>query len=318
MTGRDRAGGDSVAIIDLGTITTRLLVRGPDTDIRHEPITRMGAELTRSGVIGERGLARVGAALAAHRRTIIESGTARVRVLGTAAARRAGDADDLSRLVSDVLDVELEIIDAATEARLAFAGAVLDAPGDDDDPVAVIDIGGGSTEFAVGTRRQGLVASSSVEVGAMVVGDTYLAHDPPWASELSAALSVIQLHLDDVRRELPSLAPVIEAGTVVGVGGTIATVAAVEIGMLVPNPAMLQGFTLAAGAVEEVFRTLATEGHDDRRHNPGLDADRVDLIVGGCAVLVETMRHLAIGRLRVSVRDLLDGAAAEFAKQPNL
>ncbi|MEZ5226806.1 MAG: hypothetical protein R2710_09050 [Acidimicrobiales bacterium] len=230
--------------------------------------------------------------------------------------RDAADRSDLAELVDRTLGVPLDIIDGAAEGRLAFAGAT--AARAAADPTAlfvVIDIGGGSTEFTYGNASDGVLGVYSIDVGASRVTSTYLESDPPHAAELSAALSVVQLHLDDVVREMPSLLAAISSGTVVGVGGTITTVGAVEIGLLDDDRSALEWFPLSVEAVEDVFRTLATEPRDARRYNPGLPENRVDLIVGGCCVLVETMRHLGIGEIVVTEFDLLDGAAAALRER---
>jgi exopolyphosphatase/guanosine-5'-triphosphate,3'-diphosphate pyrophosphatase len=116
------------------------------------------------------------------------------------------------------------------------------------------------------------------------------------------AVSVARTHLEDVTRELPGVQDV---RTVVGVAGTIATVAAVELGFY--DHDAVHGFRLTRDAAEDVFRTLATEPLADRRHNPGLQPERADVIVGGCCVLVAVMRHLDLDEIVVSEADLLDG-----------
>lgn len=305
----------TVAVIDLGTITTRLLIVGPEGEQRHQLVTHMGADLSVDGRIGPASLQRVRSALVEHRRRIDDASVpaGAVRVIATSAARDALDRDDLASLVAEVVGVPLDIIDGGTEGRLAFAGATAGMAVTD--PAAlctVIDIGGGSTEFSYGTANDGVLGVYSCPIGASGVDRTYLEHDPPTPAELSAALSVIQLHLDDVRREMPNVAAAIGSGTVFGVGGTITTVAAVEVGMIEHDAAAIEQFPLTREAVEDVFRTLATESAADRAFNPGLPAERVDLIIGGCCVLVESMRYLGIETIVVSERDLLDGVAAQL------
>ncbi len=303
---------DTVAAIDLGTITTRLLIVGPDTEHRVEPVTHMGADVDRTGRLGPSALERVRVALASHRSDLEAHDVRAVRVVATAAARAAADHDELAALVDEVIGADLEVLDGTTEGQLTFAGAFGGLEIGPSELVVVFDIGGGSTEWAYGTRADGLLGVHSADIGATRVTDAYFSHDPPSAAELSAALSVIQLHLDDAVRELGSLPAAIDSGTVLGVGGTIITVAAVELGMLAHDPGLLEGFVLTRDATEDVFRTLATEARVDRAFNPGLPADRVDSIVGGCCVLVEAMRHLGIPQLTVTRHDLLDGVVGEL------
>ncbi len=304
-----------VAIIDFGTITTRLLIvdaHGNEVE-RDQPVTRMGAALQTSGRIGPDALARVHAVLVDYQQRLSANGVTDIWAIATSAARDAADQDALAALVVDTLGVDLDIIDGETEGRLSFAGATAALAADDPSTLfVVIDIGGGSTEFSYGNAADGLLGVHSIDVGASRVTGTYLESDPPHAAELSAALSVIQLHLDDVVRAMPSLLAAIASGTVIGVGGTISTIGAVEIGLIGDDRSALDHFALSHEAAEDVFRTLATEPRDARRYNPGLPENRVDLIVGGCCVLVESMRHLTIDEIIVSEHDLLDGAAAEL------
>ena len=139
------------------------------------------------------------------------------------------------------------------------------------------------------------------------------ASDPPAPEELSNAFALVDAHLDDVLRELPS---VLEAATLLGTGGTITTVAAVEIGLPAYDRDALHHFELARPAAEDVFRTLATERLADRVHNPGLSRDRADIIVGGCCVLLGVMRRLDRKACIVCETDILDGIAGELAASP--
>tara|TARA_B100000953_G_scaffold153688_1_gene127051 strand:- start:210 stop:530 length:321 start_codon:yes stop_codon:yes gene_type:complete len=102
------------------------------------------------------------------------------------------------------------------------------------------------------------------------------------------------------------------AAALIGVAGTITTVAAVEIGLEPYDPQVIDGFVLRRESAEDVFRTLATEGLEDRMHNPGLEAARADVIVAGCCILVAVMRHWNFEKCMVRERDLLDGIAAEL------
>ena len=142
-------------------------------------------------------------------------------------------------------------------------------------PFTVLDIGAGSTEVATdagpdGGQGRGTVRSSSLPIGARTLTEAYLHQDPPGPAELSSALSVAELHYDDLRREMSGLDAALEAGTVLGVGA-IGQIAAVEIGLADPA-GPVDGYRLEKAAVEEVFRALATESAADRAHNPGLPA----------------------------------------------
>ena len=312
-----------VAAIDIGTISTRLCILdaraandASGTEIRKATVTHTGEGLRSSKRISADAFDRLRACLIEYRAEIDDAEVQSISVVATAVARNASNVAVLSALVAEVLGVELEVISGDREAELGFAGAVggLDAAVvDDRSMVLVIDVGGASTEFSLGSMRDGFERGYSADMGASLLTDAYLFADPPAADELSAALSIVELHVDDVRREVPGLADALgSSGVIVGVGGTISTMASVEIGLAAYDRAALHGFGLDRPAAEDVFRALATEPAVDRAFNPGLDADRVDLIVGGACVVVETMRQLDIDSITVSQSDLLDALVAEM------
>jgi exopolyphosphatase/guanosine-5'-triphosphate,3'-diphosphate pyrophosphatase len=230
-------------------------------------------------------------------------GSGGLRVVATSAARDASNGADLVAAVTDVLGVAPDIITGQDEAKLTFAGAVANL--DAEVPACVIDIGGGSTEFAVGGTAVDAVVS--VDVGSVRLTEGYLTSDPPAPEELANALGVVHDHLDDALRAVPAIEDV---ATLVGVAGTITTVAAIELGLAEYDRSVVHGFVLTRDAVEDVFRTLATEPLRDRVHNPGLPPERADVIVGGCCVLVAILRRLERAALVVSDSDLLDGITA--------
>jgi exopolyphosphatase/guanosine-5'-triphosphate,3'-diphosphate pyrophosphatase len=229
-----------------------------------------------------------------------------VRVVATLAARDAANRDELFAAITALVGTEPELLSGPEEARLSFEGAVRDldkATG----PFLVVDIGGGSTELAVGLETAD--ATCSLDVGAVRLTETDLHHDPPQPEELTNALGFVHDLLDDALRNAVPTAE--DAPVLVGVGGTITTVAAVEIGLAVYDRSQVHHFELRRDAVEDVFRTLATEPLAARVHNPGLQRERADIIVGGCCVLVAIMRRLHAGELIVCDADLLDALAAE-------
>jgi exopolyphosphatase/guanosine-5'-triphosphate,3'-diphosphate pyrophosphatase len=297
--------GARVAAVDVGTNSVRLLVADASgAELvpveRRMRITRLGQGVGTSGRLHPDALGRTLDVLREYRQVIEELGAERVRATATSAARDAANRDDLFTPATDILGIAPELLSGEEEGRLTFLGATagLSEPA----PYLVVDIGGGSTEFVVGNAEpEGLV---SVDVGCVRLTEGYLLSDPPAPEELSQAISVVDLHLEDVDRLLPAAK---EAQTVIGVAGTITTVAAVELGLPTYDPKATHHFRLSRAAAEDVFRTLATEPAEQRRHNPGLEPGRVDVIVGGTAILVSIMRHYGVEELLVSEADILDG-----------
>lgn len=301
------------AVIDLGSTSTRLIIGSTDEVVAREAIiTRMGSDLDPKRGLSDQTLLRLRSALETFSSAITNHGVDRVRVIATAAARELNDPGPLRALVEEVCETELEIISGDEEGRLGFLGVSQFI--DDPSPIAVVDIGGRSTEVIVGSAGDGVLGSLSMDAGAAKISDEFFELDPPGPEALSAALSVVGLHLDDLAREVPLAPTVLESGVVIGVGGTITTAAAVEIGLVEYDREVINGFELSKEAAEDVFRTLATETSADRAFNPGLQADRVDIIVGGMCMLVGLMRHFSVEALRVSEHDLLDGALSELLK----
>jgi exopolyphosphatase/guanosine-5'-triphosphate,3'-diphosphate pyrophosphatase len=224
-----------------------------------------------------------------------------VRIAATSASRDAANRADFFGPATEILGAEPELISGTEEAQLSFDGATRDLP-PVDGRTLVVDIGGGSTEFALGTDE--LESSLSVDMGCVRMTEKFLHHDPPLAEELSNALSVVEQHLDDVAREVPGAG---DAVRFVGLAGTVTTIAAVELGLAEYSRDAIHHFVLTRDAAEDVFRTLATEALEDRRHNPGLDPGRVDVIVGGCCVLLGIFRYFGFSECVVSEADILDG-----------
>jgi exopolyphosphatase/guanosine-5'-triphosphate,3'-diphosphate pyrophosphatase len=295
--------------IDIGTNSVRLLVAdvdGAGETASLEPldrrmhITRLGQGVDESRRLNSEAISRTIDVLREYRGALDELGVERTRATATSAARDAANRDDFFGPAADVLHFEPELLPGKEEARLSFLGAT--AGLEERAPFLTVDIGGGSTEFVVGTHEpEGLI---SVDTGSVRITEQYLRSDPPEPEELSEAVSVVRAHLADVDREVPAVR---EAGTLIGLAGTVTTVAAVELGLAEYDRTKIHHYRLSRSDAEEVFRTLATEPFEQRRHNPGLDPGRVDVIVGGTLILVTTMRTFEFNEMLVSEADILDG-----------
>lgn len=296
----------AVAAIDCGTNSTRLLVVDDRraTLERLMRITRLGRGTAATGVLADDAIERTVAVLGEYRAVMDAHGVERVRMTATSAARDAANRDAFFSAAADIVGTRPELLSGEEEARLSFLGAAAELD-PSDGPFLVVDIGGGSTEFAVGTTEP--VGVASADMGCVRLSEKYLHHDPPAPEELSQALSVARDWLDDVARDAPAVA---EARRLVGLAGTVTTVAAVELGLPHYDRDRIHHFLLSREAAEDVFRTLATETRAQRAHNPGLEAGRVDVIVGGAAILVAVMRYFDHHECLVSEADILDGLAA--------
>ncbi|MCU1484824.1 MAG: hypothetical protein JWN67_1570 [Actinomycetia bacterium] len=290
-----------VAAVDIGTNSTRLLVG----DDRRTTITRLGQGVDTTGRLDPAAMARTLDVLRAYGEAIRAAGAERVRAVATSAVRDAANRDEFLDAAEAALGTRPELLSGDEEGRLSFLGATasLDPA---DGPFLVFDIGGGSTEFVVGTTQpEGVL---SVDTGAVRLTEQWLASDPPTPEELSMAVSVARTHVEEVGRQLPAAK---QAKRLVGLAGTVTSVAAVELGYY--DPEAVHHFRLTRAAAEDVFRTLATESLVDRRENPGLQPERADVIVGGCCILVSVLRHFEADEVLVSETDILDGIVASIS-----
>jgi exopolyphosphatase / guanosine-5'-triphosphate,3'-diphosphate pyrophosphatase len=298
-----------VAAIDCGTNSTRLLVAGPagETITRRMHITRLGQGVDQTRRLAPEAIERTLSVLRDYRAVMDGAGVGAARMTATSAARDAANREDFFGPAEAILGFRPELLAGEEEGRLSFAGATasLDPA---DGPFLVVDIGGGSTEFSVGPDPAGdrltPAGVMSVDIGCVRLTERFLHGDPPRPEELAQALSVVEDYLDDVRREIPGVAA---ARRLVGLAGTVTTVAAVEIGLAEYDTDRIHHFVLTRDAAEDVFRTLAMEKRADRLFNPGLEPARVDVIVGGCVVLVAILRRFGFSECLVSEQDILDG-----------
>jgi exopolyphosphatase/guanosine-5'-triphosphate,3'-diphosphate pyrophosphatase len=298
---------DRFAVMDQGTNSTRLLVAEPTADggfvdlARDLVITRLGQGVDGSGRLAPQALERVldvvdryvGRARALHARTI--------RMTATAAVRDASNRDELARAIAERTGSPLEIASGEQEAELSFVGATrgLEA----DAPFLVVDIGGGSTEFVLGTDRP--AAAISVQMGSVRLTERFVRHDPPTRDETDAIAAFVGQRLEDVRAAVP----VADARTLVAVAGTSTTVQAIALGLDRYDPDRIHRSWLSTSDAERVADDLAAMSTAERAALPVMAPGRADVIATGARILVTLMRDLGFERALVSETDILDGLA---------
>lgn len=299
--------GPTVAAIDIGTNSTRLLIRRADQVLTREmQTTRLGAGVDRTGRLDPEAIERTLTCLREYRDLIDNHNVSSLRMTATSAARDAENRETFFAGVEASLGERPELLSGDDEGQLAFAGATgeLDP---EQGPFLVVDIGGGSTELAFGTTSASAVMS--LDIGSVRLTEKYLEHDPPRPEELHACISVTEAWLDEVALAHPQIKT---AKTCVGTAGTFSTAAAVEIGLAEYDRDAIHHFRLTRAAAEDVFRTLATEPVAQRGTNPGLPSDRADIIVGGMCILIKVMRFFDLDECLISESDILDGLAASL------
>jgi exopolyphosphatase / guanosine-5'-triphosphate,3'-diphosphate pyrophosphatase len=300
-----------VAALDCGTNSTRLFVCAPDGSalVRLMRITRLGEGVDATGKLSPEAIERTAVALRAMRAEMDRFGVERARLVATSAVRDAANRGEFVRAASEAAGVEVEILEGTEEGRLAYAGARSDLdPGDGDD--VVVDIGGGSTELVVAT--DGVVGAVSLDLGCVRLTERFFHSDPPTRAEVDRAIAGIDAELRRAFEVLPSLSRLRPASRLVGLAGTVSTLAALEQGLSEYDRAKIHHFVLTASAVAQWCAVLASEPASARGERPGMVAGREDVIVGGALVLREVLSALDFAACTVSEADLLDGIAADL------
>lgn len=322
-----------IAAIDCGTNSLRLLIaedlpagapdrargsrsRGAEGHMvrdvcRIMRIVRLGEGVDETGRLSTAAIDRVRAVLEEYvllmRRERVEA----VRMVATSATRDAENRADFFAMTSELLDrvapgAVAEVIGGTEEASLSFAGAVGDlslGPG----PVCVIDLGGGSTECAVGRPGDAtLMGSVSMQMGCVRLTEKIMRSDPPAPREIDRARAYIRARLDEVRAAVP----VAEAGTFVGCAGTFTTLSALAQGLERYDPAAIHGSRLRFDALRAVTGRLIGETAATRALNPVIHPGRADVIGAGAVIVEELMRFVedyGASSFLVSEKDILDG-----------
>ncbi|GAB4049340.1 Ppx/GppA phosphatase family protein [Catellatospora paridis] len=296
--------GDAVAAIDCGTNSIRLLITENGRDVeRLMRIVRLGAGVDRTGRLDPAAIERTRVALAEYRGLIESHGVTRIRMVATSATRDAANAADFHDMVRATLGQPAEIISGDEEAALSFAGAVtgLDGSG----PYLVVDIGGGSTEFVRGRRT--VDSSISMDIGCVRMTERHLPADPPTPAQLDAATRDIDAAVAQALAHVGT-AP----ATLVGVAGTVTTLAGIALGLDHYDSARIHHSVLPAVTVERLAAQLSAMDHDARAAIPVMHPGRVDVIIAGGLILREIMRQSGFGEIVVSEHDILDGIAASI------
>ena len=291
-------GKSRYGAIDVGTNSVRLLIASREGEQvvplhREMETTRIGAGTRATGRLSPAGAARTLAVLRRYRGVLAAWQVGRARAVATSAVREASNGAEFAVRASRVLGFPLEVIGGREEAYLSYQGAARGLPGVE--RPLVVDIGGGSTELT--WLRDGQLQAHSLPLGAVGVTE-----NP----------SLLDL-LDDYQPLLAELAE--QRGiTLVGVGGTATTLAAIEQGMTVYDPQRVQGYPLERAAVERIWRRLAGLPLAERRQVAGLQPARADIILAGIRILLEIMRRTGRDRLIVGESDLLYGMVWELSE----
>jgi exopolyphosphatase / guanosine-5'-triphosphate,3'-diphosphate pyrophosphatase len=331
-----------VAAIDCGTNSIRLLIadlepklqdsergrgaadpghssRAPLTDLTREMrIVRLGEGVDRTGRLSQAALDRTMTALREYAGLIAEAKPEAIRMVATSATRDASNAQEFTDRVVDVLGVSPEVISGDEEAWLSFTGATrelagtpLAAEGSCPPPYLVTDIGGGSTEFVLGgadARSQlprDLLQARSVNIGCVRLTERHLHGDPPAPAEIAPTVKDIDAALDQVTAAVQ----LDRAQTLVGLAGSVTTVAAIALGLDRYIPDRIHHSRIPVEQVHEITGRLLGMTRAERAEIPGMHPGRIDVIAAGALILDRIMTRFDFAEVLVSEHDILDGIA---------
>jgi exopolyphosphatase/guanosine-5'-triphosphate,3'-diphosphate pyrophosphatase len=299
-----------VAAIDCGTNSIRLLVADIDVDAgtlrdidRRMEIVRLGQDVDRTGRFAPDALERTIDACRGYADVVRATGAERLRFVATSASRDVSNRDEFAAGVLGALGVAPEVVTGDEEAALSFAGATRELAGGVAEPVLVVDIGGGSTEFVLGTGT--VRAARSVDIGCVRMTERHLHSDPPTAPEVAAARADIDAAISLAHDTVP----LDQAQTLVGLAGSVTTVAAMALDLPRYQPERIHHARITADDVRLISARLLSMDHDARAALPFMHPGRVDVIGAGALVLAALLDRVPVGEVVVSEHDILDGIA---------
>ncbi|MEI5672919.1 MULTISPECIES: Ppx/GppA phosphatase family protein [unclassified Nocardioides] len=293
-----------VAAIDCGTNTVKLLIGDlPEIAVRETRMVRLGQGVDATGRLADEALERAFAALDEYAELVrahavpVES----IRFCATSATRDASNADVFAAGVRERLGVEPEVLSGVEEAGLAFAGAVRDLREHPAEPVLVLDIGGGSTELILGDTSPQVACS--LDLGSVRLHERHVRSDPASMDEVHACVRDIDTALESAPVDIAA------AASVVGVAGTVTTIAAGVLDLPAYDRDAIDQVRLSFDDVHAMVGRLVGMTVAERLELPWMHPGRADVIDAGALILSRVLRRASVDELVVSEADILEGIA---------
>jgi exopolyphosphatase / guanosine-5'-triphosphate,3'-diphosphate pyrophosphatase len=298
-----------VAVIDIGTNSTRLLIAdvagGRVAEVqRRSRVTRLGRGVDLSGQLSVEAIEAACEAIGDYVSLYEEAQVDKVVAIATSAVRDASNGDAFIAELRERFVLSARVLDGGEEARLTYLGATAERP--PPAPVLVIDIGGGSTELIVGTGSE-IGFHVSLQAGVVRHTERHVASDPPGTAELEALAGDLRGPIEEAAAAMPGPGP----KTGIAVAGTPTSLAAIEIGLEPYDSERVHGHALTLPAIQRLLSRLASVPLGERGEIPGLHPHRAPTIVAGVVILIETMRAFDLDRVEVSEHDILYGVAID-------
>ncbi|GAB3535451.1 Ppx/GppA phosphatase family protein [Arthrobacter tecti] len=310
------------AAVDCGTNSIRLLIADVDDEgrladvVRLMRVVRLGQGVDATGRLAPEALERTLTAVDEYAGLIAENAVDRVRFVATSATRDADNRDEFIDGVRTRLGVEPEVVSGSEEAELSFAGASSVLGSEADEPVLVADLGGGSTEFVVGSHGR-VTAARSMDMGCVRFTERFLPSDPPTDTEIAAAEAEVGRMID----EADAAVDLASVRGIIGVAGSITTVTAHALKLPEYLSDRIHGAELSVAEVHDAATSLLHLPRSERAALPYMHPGRVDVIGAGALIWRTIVRRVAEatgGRVQGAVaseHDILDGIALSAAAQ---
>jgi exopolyphosphatase / guanosine-5'-triphosphate,3'-diphosphate pyrophosphatase len=301
-----------IAVVDVGTNTTRLYVADVENGqvveelTRISRVTRLGAGVDASGQLAAEALAREYTVLDEYHDLLDSTRPDRSVAVMTSAVRDAANGREFADDVGARFGLDVHVLSGDEEARLTYLGATDGL--EDNDETLVFDIGGGSTELVIGHGDK-LDFHVSTQAGVVRQADRHIRSDPPTPRELDEVAQ-------DVRAILAQAVPERyrdHVGRALGVAGTPTSLAAIAQQLDPYDPTKVHGYRLTAAERDQIFERLAAMPLERRKQVTGLHPDRAIAILPGIVILTEVMRLFDLDAIEVSERDILRGAALNYS-----
>lgn len=291
-----------IAAIDIGTNTALLLVAEVTQGneilpiVQEEWIVRLGQGVDRKKNLSSEAIARTLAAIQEQIEIVRDLGVEQILISGTSAIRDAVNREILLDAIKNDFGITLQVLSGDEEAKLTYFGALSNQnlPGD----ILVVDIGGGSTELIFGTQQK-IEYATSLNIGSVRLTERFIGTDPITDAEYNSIRHAIKEQLTSLKH--------FDAEQLVGIAGTITTLAAMQLQMDIYDSLTIDNSPITISKVEKIISVLKKKTLSQRKKMPGLKPKRADVILAGALILVEVMQHLKFTEILVSDRGVRFG-----------
>ncbi|HNI11174.1 MAG TPA: Ppx/GppA phosphatase family protein [bacterium] len=289
------------ASIDIGTNTVLLLIAEADSSghlhtlFEKQRIIRLGKNVDAQKNIAHEGMDKLTHVLTEYLQDAANHQTAKIVIGATSAMRDAANKETILNEIYHRTGQRIQILTGDEEAQWTFQGGCLALPPLTRHPILLIDIGGGGTEFVVGSASD-MTFKKSLNIGAVRMTERFINHDPPLQSELESlrryAHNEFDTHLSGIKNIQPAHA--------LGVAGTVTTLCAMLQALPHYDPKRINGYMIDKAALDSLIEKLSDLTLEERRKIPGLEPERADVIIAGATILSEIFSFFNLDKITVS------------------